>query len=427
MTATLPAKKHYDAIVIGAGPAGSTAAAILAEKGRSVLVLEKEKFPRYHIGESLMPFCWFPLNRLGLVEEMNKRAFTKKYSVQFVTADGRQSQPFYFFQHYDHPSAVTWQIERSEFDLLLLNNARNKGAEVLELTPVKKVIRDERGRVTGVEATSADGRVFQTTGTFTIDCSGREQVATSRDGWRLKDPQLNKLAIWTYYRGAKRDEGIDEGNTTVAYVEGRGWFWYIPLKDDIVSVGIVADKEYLFSDSKDPAAIMAREIERNMWIKDHLTQGEQFGEYFVTSEFSYRSRYCATDGLVLAGDAFAFLDPVFSSGVLLALKSGEMAADTIHAALEDGDHSIQRFAEYGERLCVGIENMRKLVYAFYDTNFSFGRMLKAYPEHRGRLTDSLIGDLFERDFTELYAAMSEFAQLPEPLPHGRAPVPVAAA
>src|SRR4029434_9883661 len=147
----------------------------------------------------------------------------------------------------------------------------------------------------------------------------------------------------------------------------------------------------------------------------------------VTSEFSYRSRYCATDGLVLAGDAFAFLDPVFSSGVLLALKSGEMAADTIHAALEDGDHSIQRFAEYGERLCLGIENMRKLAYAFYDTNFSFGRMLKAYPEHRGRLTDSLIGDLFERDFTELYTAMSEFAQLPEPLPHGRAPVPAAAA
>jgi flavin-dependent dehydrogenase len=427
MTATLPSKKHYDAIVIGAGPAGSTAAAILAEKGRSVLVLEKEKFPRYHIGESLMPFCWFPLNRLGLVEEMNKRAFTKKYSVQFVTSDGRQSQPFYFFQHYDHPSAVTWQIERSEFDQLLLNNARNKGAEVLELTPVKKVIKNEVGRVTGVEAMSANGQVFEASATFTIDCSGREQVGTSRTNWRRKDPKLNKLAIWTYYRGAKRDEGIDEGNTTVAYVEGRGWFWYIPLKDDIVSVGIVADKEYLFSDSKDAATIMAREVERNVWIKDHLTQGEQFGEYFVTSEFSYRSQYCATDGLVLAGDAFAFLDPVFSSGVLLALKSGEMAADTIHAALEDGDHSAQIFAEYGERLCLAIENMRKLVYAFYDKDFSFGRMLKAYPEHRSRLTDSLIGDLFQDHFNELYTAMSEFAELPEPLPHGRAPLPAAVA
>jgi len=168
-----------------------------------------------------MPFCWFPLNRLGLVEEMNRRAFTKKYSVQFVTSDGRQSQPFYFFEHYDHPSAVTWQIERSEFDQLLLNNARRKGAEILELTPVKKVIKDAAGRVTGVEAMNADGQIFQASATFTIDCSGREQVATARDGWRLKDPQLNKLAIWTYYRGAKRDEGIDEGNTTVAYVDAN--------------------------------------------------------------------------------------------------------------------------------------------------------------------------------------------------------------
>jgi flavin-dependent dehydrogenase len=425
MTSTLPLKLHYDAIVIGAGPAGSTAAAILAEKGRSVLVLEKEKFPRYHIGESLMPYCWYTLHRLGLVEQMNERAFTKKYSVQFVTADGRQSQPFYFFQHYDHPSAVTWQIERSEFDHMMLDNARSNGAEVLELTPVRRTVKDETGRVIGVEATSANGESFIAKGTVTIDCSGREQVATAREGWRHKDPQLNKIAIWTYYRGAKRDGGIDEGNTTVAYVEGRGWFWYIPLKNDIVSVGIVAEKDYLFSETKDPAEIMKREIGRNVWIADHLSQGEQFGEYWVTSEFSYRARHCATEGLVLAGDAFAFLDPVFSSGVFLALKSGEMVADAVDAALRDGDTSAHRFAEYGERLCHGIENMRKLVYAFYDTNFSFGRMLKAYPDQRGRLTDSLIGDLFERDFTDLHTAMSAFAALPDPLPHGRSPHPIA--
>jgi flavin-dependent dehydrogenase len=422
-----PAQSHYDVIVIGAGPAGCTAAAILAEKGRRVLVLEKERFPRYHIGESLMPFCWFTLNRLGLVEQMNERAFTKKYSVQFVTPDGRQSQPFYFFQHYDHPSAVTWQIERSEFDQMLFDNARNKGAEMLDGTPVKRVLKDDGGRVVGVEALASDGSLFHVDAPLTIDCSGREQVATARDGWRVKDPQLNKIAIWTYYRGAKRDAGIDEGNTTVAYVEGRGWFWYIPLKDDIVSVGLVAEKVYLFSETKDPAGIMAREIERNAWIKDHLATGVQFGEYWVTSEFSYRSKYCAADGLVLAGDAFAFLDPVFSSGVFLALKSGEMAADAADAALASGDTSGSQFAEYGERLCRGIENMRKLVYAFYDTEFSFARMLKAFPQHRGRLTDSLIGDLFDLDFSDLHAAMSEFAELPEELAHGRAPAPLAAA
>lgn len=422
----MSASNQYEVIIIGGGPAGATTAALLAEKGRRVLVLEKEKFPRYHVGESLMPYCWFTLNRLGLVEEMNRIAYVKKYSVQFVTQDGRQSAPFYFFQHYDHPSSTTWQVERADFDQMMLNNARNKGAEVRELTPVQRLLKDDGGRVIGVAATGPDGEKLEFFAPITVDCSGREQVSIARDGWRVKDSKLNKIAVWTYFRGAKRDPGIDEGSTTVAYVEGRGWFWYIPLKDDIVSVGIVAEKDYLFSESKDPAEIMRREIQRNVWIKDHLDMGEQFGEYWVTSEFSYRSKYCAADGLLLAGDAFAFLDPVFSSGVYLALKSGELAADAVDAALTAGDTSGARFAEYGETLCRGIENMRKLVYAFYDPNFSFGRMLKAYPQHRGLLTDSLIGHLFDPDFSELYASMEEFVQLPPELPHGRAPARVAA-
>ena len=262
-----------------------------------------------------------------------------------------------------------------------------------EETPVKRVLKDDGGRVIGVEAVERDGKTRAFFAPVTIDCSGREQVTTAREGWRVKDPQLNKLAIWTYFRGAKRDPGLDEGNTTVAYVEGRGWFWYIPLKDDVISVGIVAEKDYLFSESKDPAEIMCREIGRNAWIKDHLSIGKQFGEYWVTSEFSYRSKYCAADGLLLAGDAFAFLDPVFSSGVYLALKSGEMAADAVDAALTAGDTS--------------------------GANRAFHQ---AYPEQRGRLTDSLIGDLFSANFSELHAAMREFAELPAELSHGRAPV-----
>jgi flavin-dependent dehydrogenase len=413
---------EFDVIIIGAGPAGSTAAALLAGKGRRVLVCEKDKFPRYHIGESMMPFCWFTLSRLGVLGEMDRIAYTKKYSVQFVTQDGRQSQPFYFFQHYDHPSSTTWQVERADFDLMLLNNARAKGADVRELTAVTRLLKTDEGRVIGVEALDSQRVKQEFFAPVTIDCSGREQVATAREGWRIKDPMLNKLAIWTYYRGAKRDPGIDEGNTTVAYIPERGWFWYIPLKGDIVSVGIVAEKDYLFSETKDPAAIFAREIERNEWIKDHLSIGSQFGEYWVTSEFSYRAKHCAADGLVLAGDAFAFLDPVFSSGVFLALKSGELAADAVDAALAAGDTSGARFAEYGEQLCRGIENMRKLVYAFYDTRFSFGRVIKAHPQVRGRLTDCLIGDLFEKDYAELFDAIEQFAELPEPLPHGRAPM-----
>jgi flavin-dependent dehydrogenase len=411
--------------VIGGGPAGATAAALLAEKGRDVVVFEKEKFPRYHIGESLMPYCWFTLNRLGLLGEVEKRAFVKKLSVQFVTQDGRQSQPFYFFQHYNHPCATTWQVERADFDLMLLENARRKGAVVHEQTRVSNVIKDADGRVTGVRAVGPAGDVFEMSAPMTIDCSGREQVAASREGWRVRDAELNKLAIWTYYRGALRDPGLDEGNTTVAYLPERGWFWYIPMRDNVVSVGVVAERDYHLRDTKKPDEIFQREVQSNMWIADHLKPGTQFGDYFVTSEFSYRSKFCAADGLLLAGDAFAFLDPVFSSGVFLALKSGELAADAVDAALTAGDTSGARFVDYGDLWCDGLENMRKLVYAFYDANFSFGKMLRQYPQHRGRLTDCLIGDLFS-DFDELFAAVSEFAELPESLPYGRASASAAA-
>jgi flavin-dependent dehydrogenase len=416
----------YDVIVIGGGPAGATTAALLAEKGRKVLVLEKEQFPRYHVGESLMPFCWYAFDRLGVLDEMEKISFVKKYSVQFVTQDARQSAPFYFFQHTDHPCSTTWQVERADFDVMLLNNARKKGAEVRERTPVQRVLKDDSGQVIGVEAAGPDGQTFQVFAPMTVDCSGREQVSVARDGWRVRDAALNKMAIWTYYKGARRDPGIDEGNTTVAYVPERGWFWYIPLRGDTVSVGLVANKDYLFSESKDLATIFEREAEKNLWIKEHLAGGQQTGPYFVTSEFTYRSKFCAADGLLLAGDAFAFLDPVFSSGVFLALESGVLAADAIDAALTAGDVSGPRFAEYGDRLCGAMENMRRLVYAFYDTGFSFGRMLKQYPDLRGRLTDCLIGDLFEEKYQELFDAISQFAPLPAPLSHGRAPVAAAA-
>jgi flavin-dependent dehydrogenase len=212
----------------------------------------------------------------------------------------------------------------------------------------------------------------------------------------------------------------------VAYIPERGWFWYIPLRNNVVSVGLVAERDYLFTDTREPREIMEREIEKNTWLREHLEGAEQFGQHWVTSDFSYRAKYCAADGLVLVGDAFAFLDPVFSSGVFLALKSGEMAADAIDAALLTGDVSGARFAAYGEQLCRGIENMRKLVYSFYDPEFSFARVFKAHPNLRGKLTDCLIGDLFDKDFDDLFAAVGEFAELPEPLEHGRAPAMAAA-
>ena len=401
----------FDAIVVGGGPAGATAAAVLAENGRRVVVLEREKFPRYHIGESLMPYCYFPLERLGLTEKMKESHFPKKYSVQFVNTMGKLSQPFYFFQHFDHAASTTWQVVRSEFDQMILDKARSNGAAIREETNVRELIWDN-GAVVGVRTDKGEFHA-----PITIDATGRDALAVTRNGWKVRDPYLNKIAIWTYYKGAARDAGLDEGATTVAYLPERGWFWYIPLPDNIISVGIVAEKDYLYRDTRDLAEIFTREIEANPWIKEHLAPGEQFGKYWVTGEYSYRSQHCAADGLILAGDAFAFLDPVFSSGVFLALRTGELAAEAADAALAAGDFSAAQFAPYGEQVCEGIEAMRKLVYAFYDDAFSFKDFLMANPTMKGDLTDCLIGNL-THDFGPLFGALKDFAKLPAPLSHG---------
>jgi flavin-dependent dehydrogenase len=409
----------YDAIVIGGGPAGASAAAILAEKGRSVALLEKGRFPRYRVGESLIPYCWFPLQRLGLVDKLDASSFvTRKHSVQFVGLDGTLSTPFYFAKHTDHDCARTWQVVRKDFDQMLLDNARERGARIFEQTSAREFLYDGE-RVVGVRANGADAGTLELQAPLTIDASGRDMLAVKRNGWWVPDPELSKIALWTYYRGAKRAEGIDEGATTVAYVPEKGWFWYIPLPEDTVSVGIVAESKYLYRSHRgNLEAIFEREVEVQPWIRDHLASGTRVGPCRVTGDYSYRSRHCAADGLVLAGDAFGFLDPVFSSGVFLALQSGVLAGDAAAEALDAGDVSAARFEEYGDRFRQGIEAMRRLVYAFYDNAFSFGAFLEAHPDKAEDLTDCLIGNV-QKDLEPLFEAVSEFARIPAQLPHGR--------
>lgn len=410
---------EHDVLIIGGGPAGASTAAILAEHGHKVLVLEREKFPRYHIGESLIPFTYGPLERLGVIPKMKSSGFTKKFSVSFVQPDGRKSVPFYFHTRYDIDTiAQTWQVTRAEFDVMMLDNAREKGAEVREETTVTKLLKNDSGRVIGVEIQDREGQRQTLFAKLVVDASGKEAFASNREGWRVGDPYLNKVAVWTYYKGSKREAGMDEGTTTIAFVPDKGWFWHIPLHDDRVSVGIVAEGKYLTRGGvRDPKEIFQREIGENKWIEEHLAAGTCEGEYWLTSEYSRHSKFGASPGLLLVGDAFAFLDPVFSSGVMLALKSGVMAGDAIHEALAANDVSPERFADYASQLRAGVENMRKLVYAFYNPDFSFKDVVMKYPEMGGTITDCLSGDV-NKDYSELWQCIREFCPLPDELPYG---------
>ena len=400
--------EQYDGIVVGGGPAGATAATVLAEHGHAVLLLEREHFPRYHIGESLMPYTWFTFERLGVLDWFEKAGCPRKHSVQFVSTSGKVSQPFYFFQTIKHPSATTWQVLRSDFDQMMLSNARAKGVEVRHGVTVRDVVT-EGDCVVGIRADSATGGTHIIHAKAVIDATGRDALLASKLGWKKRDPDLDKIAIFTYFSGAKRDPGLDEGATTVAYIPEKGWFWYIPLANDVASVGVVAEADYLYRETRDPEEIFWREAGECVWINDHITPGTHVGPVRVTGEFSYRADQVAGDGFCLIGDAFAFLDPVFSSGVFLALKSGEMAADAIHEGLaRHGCVMASTFEVYERDLRWALDRFRRLVLAFYNEVFNFGEFVRAHPDLHPRLVDALVGNVFA-DLAPLFDALEEFS------------------
>lgn len=410
----------YDCVVVGGGPGGCVAATILADSGYHVALVERETFPRYRVGESMIPYNYFPLQRAGMIEKLKASDFPKKYSVQFVGRSGKQSQPFYFSQHLDHPCAQTWQVTRKVFDAMMLDNAREHGVTVYEQMSARELLEQD-GKTVGVSCVDTADVPHTFNAKVTVDATGGKGFAMSKLSWQIIDKNLEKYAVWAYYRGAMRDAGRDEGATTITYTEGKNWLWYIPLRDDVVSVGAVGDKDYLLQDTRDLASIFQREVNKNAWVKERLAPGVQEGDYHVCVHRSYRSKYCAKEGLVLVGDALSFLDPVFSTGMYLTLVSGELAADAIIEGLRDGDVSGQRFEAYGETMCRRIEALRRLVYAFYAEDFSFKQLIMKYPHLKGAVTDCLVGNL-DQDFTALHEALSEFLDLPAPLEHGRAKI-----
>ncbi len=405
---SLEIPSQADVVVIGGGPGGSTVSTLIAQQGHRVVLFEREHFPRFHIGESLIPQTYWVLARLNMLPKMQGSHFIKKYSVQFVNDRGRLSEPFYFVDHRPHESSQTWQVRRSEFDHLMLHNAREHGVGVHEGVRVLEVLWEGR-RAVGVRIQDEHGQKREVRCQVVVDASGQSSLLIDRLGLRQWDPVLRKAALWTYWKGAYRDQDRDEGATLVLQVEGKqGWFWYIPLHDDIVSVGVVAGHEYLFADraTKDHEKIYFEEVERCPGLKPRIAGAARCDIFRAQKEYSYRSRQAAGDGWALVGDAFGFLDPLYSSGVLLALKSGQLAADAISDGLAAGDTSENQLRQWEDEFNRGMDRMRRLVCEFYD-GFSFGRFVRKHPQHKGLVTDVLIGDLFKDDVDVLWPLMDE--------------------
>ncbi|MDQ2854920.1 MAG: tryptophan 7-halogenase [Acidobacteriota bacterium] len=407
----------FDVIVMGGGPAGSTVAGILAREGRKVVLFEKERFPRHHIGESLMTDTYFTFQRMGLLEKLKQSPFVRKYSVQFANPAGKESRPFYFFEANHHESAVTWQVTRSLFDLMLIEHAADQGATVYQETQIKGVLFEE-DRAYGVEARMPDGSLQQFQAPVVVDATGQSAMLSNKFGWRVRDPKLKKAVLYTYFKGAHRESDLNGGATLVLRTPlgSNGWFWYIPQEDDITSVGVVADPEYLVQGrGQDLAKIFFEEVEKVEAVRRRVANAERTDKIYSILDYSYRSKNFAGNGFILIGDAYGFLDPIYSSGVLLALKMAELAADSIHDAFNNHDFSGARLGQFQEKLDRGIESMRKLVYAFYNEGFSFSQFLNKNPEQRKNIINLLMGDVFKEGVDDIYGPMAEFAYIPPPL------------
>lgn len=380
---------------MGGGPAGTTAAALVAEAGYSTLLVERDAFPREHVGESLMPETYWTFERLGVLNQLKKSACAKKVGVQFVNNTGKESAPFFFRSHDDRECSQTWHVERAEFDKMLFDNAADKGATCLDNTRVVDVVFQGE-QIESINLQTRGNIPQKVTAKVVIDATGQQALLATKLGLRRINPDLRKAAIWQHFQGAYRDEEGGGVKTVIMHTEEKqSWFWYIPQANDIVSVGVVGDNDYLLKGRGTPAEIFAAEMEKCSTLKCWLHDAESMDDLQVAKEFSYSTERSAGSGWVLVGDAWGFIDPVYSSGVYFALKSAELAADSVIDALKNDDLSAEKIGDWIPGFSKQANLIRKLVFAFYSGEFRVGKFVQEYPEHSSELVDLLIGRVFD--------------------------------
>jgi len=351
----------YDVAIIGGGPAGSTAATLLARAGHRVVVFEREKFPRFHIGESLLPFTVSAFDRLGVREKMD-RQFMEKHGGEINSACGTRRVKFYFKDGLRSRHDRAYQVTRSEFDKLLLDHSREEGAEVREETSVTKIQFDtDRVRL---EIQSADSSTREVSARYLLDCSGRQTVIGNFLKLKKSYDHLQKFSVFSHYENVDRDPGID--GTLIRMVRGLDrWFWMIPLTPTRMSIGVVMDTKTFREMKMSPEDALEHCLNEQPLILERMTRAERVAPVYSAGDYSYRNRQLFGDRWMLAGDAAGFIDPVFSSGVFLAIMSAERAADSLVEVLKDESKRRSLFKRYARRVNRVMDMYVNFVSAWY--------------------------------------------------------------
>jgi FADH2-dependent halogenase len=375
----------HDVAVIGGGPGGSTAGYVLARAGRRVVVLERERFPRFHIGESLLPLSRYLYDRLDLASKIEAQGYVKKYGAQFLSIDGAIELAFDFSRGTEDPYRIAFEVERDHFDRMLLDHARGAGAEVREGTTVLDVETSEsspcRLRVRGPEGESTiEAR-------WVIDASGQGSMLAKKFGLRVEHPTHKKVAIFSRYRGMPRRPARQAGNIDLV-LGNRCWFWLIPLRDDGTSVGCVANTSEWKASGDAPEDFLKRKIGESPYVSKRVGAAPRCEDVHVAANYAYTSSRFTGPGYALVGDAAAFLDPIFSTGVMLAMRSGEMAARLVAERMASGRAMTEgALAPYERQFAKWMRIHFRMIDAFYSEGFG---KLFLKPSNKFGLVDTVL-------------------------------------